>query len=268
MTNNFLWASDLHLDHLNNKKYSNFITKIQNECTNNSILLITGDTTVGQSIIKHHYELAKACSGKMLFVLGNHDRWNSSFLEVNDDLNNYAKHMPNAYFLDQVDYFKIESSLFVVGDSGWYDGRNGLQQQIRFYMNDWSLINELIGHNPFHINAYFADICAKRLEEKINLVIKKGADRVIILTHVPPYVETCRYLGQPSDDFALPWFSSKCMGDMLDHVAEKFTHIKFEVLSGHTHESFDYKRKENLIVHVASARYGDPQINKWQPTLW
>jgi Icc protein len=266
----FLWCSDLHLDHLGSKDYDDFLDRVAEECESpDTILFITGDTTTGLRVERDHYALAKACGGRVMFVLGNHDRWNSSFANVENRIKAMTQtHATNASFLDISDPIQIEPETFVVGDSGWYDGRNGLQGKSRFLMNDWFFIQEYLGREPFQASAQFADACAARLEMKMRAAIAAGAMRLIVLTHVPPYVEACRHLGKPSDTYALPWFSSQVIGDALDQIAEEFFHVKIEVLCGHTHDQFYYKHKDNLTVHVAWSEYGDPRIVNWQPTLW
>lgn len=270
MALNFRWCSDLHLDHLGVKDHQDFLALVKSECSSpDTILFVTGDTSTGMRVEGDHYKLAHAVAGKMMFVLGNHDRWNSSFANVENRIKVMTQaHATNASFLDISDPIQIEPETFVVGDSGWYDGRNGLQGKPRFLMNDWFFIQEYLGREPFQASAQFADACAARLEAKMRAAIAAGAMRLIVLTHVPPYVEACRHLGKPSDTYALPWFSSQVIGDVLDQIAEEFFHIKIEVLCGHTHDQFYYKRKDNLAVHVAWSEYGDPRIVNWQPTLW
>lgn len=263
------WGSDLHLDHIGIKKFNEFIDEVKNSCSQeNSILLLTGDTTVAKHITAHHTALANACNGSTMFVLGNHDRWGSSFSESYLFSQQVTKNNRNASFMDDCDCLEIENGTYVVGDSGWYDGRNGLQTTPRFIMNDWFCINEYRGKEPFRTSAIIADARAKILEDKIRKGIASGAKKLIVLMHVPPFEESCRYMGRPSDDFALPWFSSQIFGDTLDQVAAEFPHVMFEVLCGHTHDAYVYQRKNNLKVSVAGAQYGDPKIKQWSPTLW
>jgi predicted phosphohydrolase len=265
----FRWGGDWHLDHLGHKDLQDFLALVKTECSDpETVLLLTGDTTTGQRVEGDHYKLSEACGGKMLYVLGNHDRWNSGFADVEKRIKTSSIHSPNASFMDTVDHVQVEPGTFVVGDSGWYDGRNGLQGKPRFIMNDWYYIKEYIGKEPYKASADFADACARRLERKLRSAVAAGASRLIVLTHVPPYVESCRHLGNPSDEYALPWFSSQCIGDVLDQIAEEFHDVKLEVLCGHTHSPCLYKRRDNLVVHVTWAKYGYPQINAWQPTLW
>jgi predicted phosphohydrolase len=269
MTVNFRWISDAHLDNLGAKDYQDFIAQVKSKCSSHdTVLLITGDTTTGRRIEADHCQLAGACAGKMLYVLGNHDRWNSSFADVNKRIKSSSVHSPNASFMDLVDHVEVEPETFIVGDSGWYDGRNGLQGQPRFIMNDWFFIQEYIGKEPFKASAQLADACAARLEAKMRDAIAKGAMRLIVLTHVPPFVEACRHLGNPSDMYSLPWFSSQCIGDVLDQISEEFFHVQIEVLCGHTHSHATYKRHDNLHVSVKDAEYGSPEISSWKPELW
>jgi len=265
----YIWGSDLHLDHLRGNEFNEFIARVKAECVDpDTVLLLTGDTSVGTQVSGHHYALADAAAGRMLYVLGNHDRWGSSFADVDVKLEVTSVHMPRASFMDKVDYVELDPGTFAVGDSGWYDGRNGTQGNPRMIMNDWNYIHEYIGREPYKASAEFADARAKTLDTKMRAAIAAGAERLVVLTHAPPFVESCRYMGNPSDLYALPWFSSQVFGDTLDQVANEHWSVQIEVLCGHTHDRYVYKRCDNLMVHVAGAKYGDPQTIEWKPTLW
>lgn len=267
---NYLWASDLHLDHLGGREYQNFIFQLKNLCKlENKVLLCTGDTSAGTRVERDHAKIAEACNdSKFYYVLGNHDRWNSSFAETNKNLTQLQNEYSNACFMDLVDYVKLEDGTFVVGDSGWYDGRNGNQGNLDILMNDWWYIKEFIGYEPRQLSAKIADASAKKLETKLHNAIAAGAKQIIVLTHVPPYAEASRHLGKPCDDSGLPWFSCKCIGETIDMISDNNLEVKFEILCGHTHEAFQYRRTNNLNVQVAGAYYGNPKIVTWKPTLW
>jgi hydrogenase maturation factor len=75
-------------------------------------------------------------------------------------------------------------------------------------------------------------------------------------------------MGRPSDTYALPWFSSQALADVIDQVAKEFSHVKFEVLCGHTHDRYEYKRDDNLFCYVTGAAYGAPYVREYTPRLW
>lgn len=265
-------GSDLHIDHLNPEEKADFLTRVKRECDDpNAFLLITGDITSGRTLFEHIDNVAQASRARMLYVLGNHDLWGTSFAEANRVLRPHGLVDGHAVFMDLVDRVQLEDDLCVVGDTGWYDGRNGLQGAPRFIMNDWFYISEYRSNKTMSERAFsavIADARAAILEKKLRAAVAAGNNRVIVLTHVPPWVEACRHMGQPSDTYALPWFSSQALADVIDQVAKEFFHVKFEVLCGHTHDRYEYKRDDNLFCYVTGAAYGAPYVREYKPRLW
>lgn len=265
---NYLWSTDLHLDHINADERRDFFKKVTMDSSFDTTLLVTGDTTTSHHLFEHIDALGQACRGKMLYVCGNHDRWGSSLVKCDRTLRAHNSVQGHSVFMDLVDRVQLEDDLCVVGDSGWYDGRNGLQGNPLMILNDWFQIEEYRGQDPRRCSAVIADTRAKILEAKLRAACEAKNDRVIVLTHVPPFAEASRHMGRPCDNYALPWFSSQAIGDVLEQVAKEYFWVKFEVLCGHTHGRHLYKRDVNLTVHVGGADYGHPQVTSWTPTLW
>jgi predicted phosphohydrolase len=269
--NRLVLGSDLHLDHVSPLEKQEFLERVSRECSDpDCVLLLTGDLSRQQTLFEHIDNVAQACRGRMLYVLGNHDIWGGSFASANQALRPHGLVDGHAVFMDLVDRVQLEDDLCVVGDSGWYDGRNGEQGNPRFIMNDWFYISEYrtTKMSDRDFSAVVADARAATLEKKLRAAVEAGNNRVIVLTHVPPWVEACRHMGQPSDDYALPWFSSRVIADAIDQVAKEHFHVKFEVLCGHTHDRYEYRRDDNLNVYVSGAAYGAPYVREWKPSLW
>jgi len=268
----FVLGSDLHLDHLSPEERKEFFGRVTASCDDpDTVLLVTGDITSQKTLFEHIDGLAQSSRGRMLYVLGNHDYWGGSFAQANTTLRPHGMVDGHAVFMDLVDRVQLESDLCVVGESGWYDGRNGWQGRPKFIMNDWFYITEYRNNRTYSEKAFseiIADARAAILEKKLQAALAAGNKRIIVLTHVPPWVETCRHLGRPSDQKALPWFSSQVMADTIDQVAKENPDVMFEVLCGHTHDGFKHHRDSNLHVHVSGAAYGAPYVREWTPNLW
>lgn len=264
-------GSDLHLDHLSPQEKVEFLERLKRECDDpDAVLLLTGDITSGRTLFEHLDNIAQSSRARVLYVLGNHDFWGISFAEANRVLRPHGLVNGHAVFMDLVDRVQLEEDLCVVGDTGWYDGRNGLQGAPQFIMNDWFFISEYKNSQTSEraFSAKIADARAATLEKKLRDAVAAGNNRIIVLTHVPPWVESCRHLGRPSDIYALPWFSSKAIADVIDQVAKEFFRVKFEVLCGHTHDRYEYKRDDNLFCYVTGAAYGAPYVREYKPRLW
>ncbi len=265
----YAWITDPHLDHLSPEELKDFHRQVRDNTTMDTTLLVTGDITTSRRLFEHIDGLGQACRGKMLYILGNHDRWGSSLAQCERDLRPHNLPQGHSVFMDLVDSIELEEGLHVVGDSGWYDGRNGLQGNPRMILNDWFYVEEYKGKNERSCSAEIADRRAKILEEKLRKVCASDKTKhVIVITHVPPYPEAALHMGRPGDDYAQPWFTSRVIGDVLDQVAKEFFWVKFEVLCGHTHSRAHYKHDDNLVVTTGEAQYGDPRIVPWKPTLW
>ncbi len=101
--------------------------------------------------------------------------------------------------------------------------------------------------------AYFENILPQTLE---------NYQHVIVLTHVPPFKESCWHEGEISADDWLPHFSCKAVGDVLRKFMSTFPHRRMTVLCGHTHSSGQVTILPNLVVKTGGAEYGLPWIQE------
>lgn len=264
----YTWIVDPHLDHLDEVELDAFCSTVAGETHDDGVTFVTGDISTAGRLDDHVGWLAVACRGRLLYVLGNHDRWGGSVSGTGKLLAACSSPTSKDVFMDAVPHVVLPDGTYVVGDSGWYDGRNGQQGAPMLIMRDWFLVNEYVAADPRATSQAIADTCARTLERKLNDACRLGAERVIVITHVPPYPEAARYMGKPSDGVGLPWFTSRATGDALDRVAAANPRASFEVLCGHTHEHVHYRRARNLNVRTGAASYGAPSIVRWEPDLW
>ncbi len=95
------------------------------------------------------------------------------------------------------------------------------------------------------------------LEQAVNM---PGTKNIIILTHIPPFKESCLHNGIISNNDWLPYFSSKATGDILIDIAIKNPSIEFLTYCGHTHSSGFYQPLKNLTIKAGGAEYYKPEI--------
>jgi hypothetical protein len=88
---------------------------------------------------------------------------------------------------------------------------------------------------------------------------------ILIVTHVPPFVEACWYEGKQSDDEYLPHFSNPSAGVPIQEIAQSNPDRNFVVLCGHTHGKSEIKILPNLKVYTGGAEYKSPTINEIIP---
>ncbi len=87
-------------------------------------------------------------------------------------------------------------------------------------------------------------------------------NKLIVLTHIPPFRESCRHEGEISADDWLPHFACKAVGDVLLEIMENHPDKEMTVLCGHAHSSGVCQILPNLQVKTGGAKYGSPKIQK------
>jgi Icc protein len=242
------WATDIHLDHVIDRDA--FYKKIE-QCKNG--LLISGDIANGKLLETILDELATV-GVPIYFVLGNHDFYGISIVEGHK-----IARESKLTFLTQSDLIEFDD-FTLLGDDGWYDLRNGIPGGV--YLNDFNLIKEL--KNPairdFTIQE-LADKSVERINFKLYNACKIGKP-IVMITHVPPFMENAVYQGKISNSSWQPYFSCRAMGDLLTYQMENFPDVSLTVLCGHSHGSAD-NTFDNIRCITGGAQYRNPQLQKF-----
>lgn len=259
----FAWATDIHLDFVRDDQ--RFLAFAQSLIAQSPTgIFLTGDLSTSRHLIHHLSVLEKAVQRPIYFVLGNHDYYGGSIENVRKGMRELGNISPFLRYMPTMPYYTLSQSTGLIGHDGWYDANHGDWQSSNFGMSDWSAIHDFL---PVNGNkATIVGLARKLAHEGVTHVhdsIKKAVKyhkNIIILTHFPPFREAHIHEGKPGDGHALPWFTSKMMGDMLLDASKSFPHVQFTVLAGHTHGKFDGKIAPNLSVHVGGADYGNPVL--------
>lgn len=258
---NYTWLTDTHLDHLDEKSIVNFGKTVAS--TGATGIFWTGDISNGPRLISHLAAFEQAVQRPIYFVLGNHDYYGSQIEFQRKRLGELANISPYLKYMPNSSYLTLSPLTAVVGHDGWYDAFHGDPMRGTFILNDWNMINEYVSAKGI------VDIIgiSRKLAHEGTLHVMKGiksatryARNIIVLTHVPPFKEAATYRGRPSDEDALPWYTSKMMGDMLTDAAKSFPNHTFTVLCGHTHGKAEHHPTKNMVVRVGEAKYGAPAV--------
>jgi len=214
----FQIASDLHLDF--NALLKNKIPVIEPYA---DLLIMPGDLCECKNLFE---SLKKFCDlfKEVIYVPGNHDYYDSSFQEVEDELSQAESVFKNLYVLENR-IVEIENKR-ILGTTLWFenDPNNILYSR---YLSDFDLIN---GFVP---TVYDKNAKAKAFLEKF---MKKGD---IVVTHHMPHHKSIapEYKGDQLNRFFY------C--NMEELISEREPSIW---IHGHTHHSFDYKANKTRIV--------------------
>ena len=159
-------------------------------------------------------------------------------------------------------YLSLSEQTALVGHSGWGDGGYGdfLASTVR--LNDYLKIADLVGDDPAARLASLTHLGEEGADHLERYITAAFADHrhVIVVTHVPPFVEACWYQGQATLNEWTPHFSCKAVGDRLLKIADHHPEKHLYVVCGHTHSGGVAEMRDNLTVVTGGAEYGQPAL--------
>jgi predicted phosphohydrolase len=261
-----IWGTDFHFNFLRNdfavRKFGEYLSK---EYPDNTGIIITGDISDGTHIVNHLKEFSSSFTNPIYFVLGNHSYYDASWSKIDSLVTKIVDEIPHLYWLNQG--IHEVCGHVICGVCGWYDAYHG-NSNSNVELNDFYNIAELLPqsrYRPLLLEeirrraGFEADTLARHLKE----ACKTDNEVIIVGTHIPPYAESAWHNGKTSDREWVPWFSSASTGATLDRFAEHNPDKKFIVLTGHSHGSGIYQRRDNMTVYTGPAVYGFPNVSGW-----
>jgi hypothetical protein len=257
---NVAWLTDIHLNFLREAGLKAFFESLPRT----DAFAITGDIGEAHDVAAHLRRFAEI--GPTYFVLGNHDFYRGSIFGVRAQVQELCREIPNLRWMPGAGVVPLTETTCLVGHDGWGDGRLGDYDGSDVMLSDFALIGEFDG--------FFED-SAIRLA-KLHALGGEAAGylrgvlhhalaqfrHVIVLTHVPPFRESCWHEGAVSTDNWLPFFACKAVGDALHEAMAAATDRKMTVLCGHTHSSGEVQILPNLRVLTGGADYGKPCVQR------
>jgi Icc-related predicted phosphoesterase len=258
------WLTDLHLNFLRFDDRREFYQDVL--ATRPDAVLIGGDIAEAPTLVEMLREIEQALRVPVYFVLGNHDFYHSSFEDVQAKLRSMLAFTEPRQFVyltnSGVQLLTDETAL--IGDNGWADGRFGDYLNSRVMLNDYFLIREFVGLSAserLRLLNQLADAAAARIAPKLREACNKRS-HVVLLTHVPPFLEASWHEGKTSEPEWLPHFASKAMGDTILEVMDEHPECQLLVLCGHTHSSGVAQIRPNVLVKTGAAVYGHPAVQE------
>lgn len=282
----FLWLTDLHFDSLKQPERESLKGTLAHASL--KYLFITGDISISRTILADlEFLLTAAPNTEIYFTLGNHDFWGGEFSKVRKKVKKFCDRYENIHYLSVQDeplFIEINGSkVAVIGHEGWNDG--GANWEAMASKMDYLRIKSFHFRDPDE--GYFSLHYANELNDSMLRKIKRKCisearlsaenlgsqlqkalretDKVIILTHIPPFRSSCKYNGKLAVNEWLPHYSSQTVGDSIVKTIAQFYDKKVVILCGHTHEEAIDGINDNLRVHVGKADYKtvDIQSNDW-----
>jgi len=185
------WMTDIHLNFIDLTTRQKFYQKIiDSEC--NSVLL-SGDIAEAPSIKNILQELAIFIKKPIYFVLGNHDYYRSQVDEVRIEMTALTASNEYLFWLPASPPLQLDNNTLLVGQDGWADGRLGDYHNSRVVLNDSRMISDLfqeklVGRSQLLAKMQqLADYDASQLQEQLIQAAIQRPQRIIVLTHIPPF---------------------------------------------------------------------------------
>jgi len=270
MTKKVAWLTDIHLDWLDSPAeidaLAHRVLAFSPEC-----VLLSGDISLAPELAGHLSALAERLRLPVFFVLGNHDFYGSSIEETRALARRLSAESPWLRWLTCSEPVELTATTGLIGHDGWGDGRlgNGVRSQI--LLSDFYLIDELSGlisepgglpTSALHaqLNA-LGDEAARHIARVLPAALARFR-QVLLVTHVPPFRESCWHEGRISDDDWLPHFTCQAVGDVLLDVMTSHPAHELTVLCGHTHSPGLARIRPNLLVKTGGATYGVPAVQE------
>jgi predicted phosphohydrolase len=256
-----IWLTDIHLDFLSNSACASFFVNIASQQPD--AVFLTGDISLAPSLISHLRAMADSVKAPIYFVLGNHDFYHGSISSVRAAVSQCCRTHPLLRYLPDAGVVGLTQSIALVGHDGWGDSRYGDYATSPVRMNDHLLIKELTGLAPQALQErlrQLGDEAAAYLRETLPLALDRY-EHVVVLTHVPPFKESCWYQGRVGHHDWLPFFACQAVGDALRELMADRPDRRLTVYCGHTHNAGTAQILPNLQVFTGEAEYGAPQVN-------
>jgi predicted MPP superfamily phosphohydrolase len=254
------WITDIHLNFVDDDGIEKFCQTMLS--AEPAALLVGGDIGEAPTVQAYLEILENRLQRPIYFVLGNHDFYQSTIAEVRNQAVALTQLSQWLHWLPAVDVVELSPRTALVGHDGWSDGRLGDFFGSPVCLNDYQFIDELRGLNKDELHRKLnalGDEAAIHLKKVLAQALSRFDD-VIVLTHVPPFRESCLYQGKPGNKNWLPHFTCKAVGDVLIEMATAYPDCQMTVLCGHSHHAAHIDILPNLSVKTGAATYGEPQL--------
>lgn len=253
------WATDIHLDHCGADTIQTFMAEIAAQQPD--ALALTGDLSDGLQLQGHLEQIANDLQIPVYFILGNHDYYESSIVQVRQEMRQLSQNHPFLRWLPSGEVFALSEQSCIVGHGGWGDGRNGDLKNSWLKLTDFRLIQELALAGEAGREAllhHLGDEGAAHLQAVLPAALAQY-QQTIVLVHAPPYREACLYGAEMADDNWAPHFTCRAIGDLLQQI-EIQPWQQVTVLAGHTHNICELDYRAGLKIRVGTAEYGQPRL--------
>lgn len=228
-------------------------------------MLITGDVSVAGHIMLYLQAICQACGDRpVYYVNGNHDYFGSSFKEVNTALAVLMMQQSNLYVLGRGEVIELSKTTALIGHRGWYDGLNGLGAKTRVVCPDRYAIEDFKHLNRakfFEMLHSLGEKSADYFRRLLPYALKRYG-KVIVATHVPPFIQGVLHKKKMCPWDQQPFFSSLLIGNTIGGISKRFPNQLIDVYAGHTHSASSIAIRSNVYQEVLYTPAFKPRTGK------
>lgn len=253
------WLTDIHLNFLRGDVRG---LREQLAAVGPDGVVITGDISEAPTLARDLGALDRVLWMPTWLVLGNHDFYGGSIADVRAQVADLCRNSKWLRYLPVEGVVPLGGGTALVGHDGWADGRLGDYAGSQLVLNDFLVIEDLVGRNAADRLARLhalGDEAAAYLRDVLPRALGRYR-QVVVATHVPPFAEACWHEGHLGDDQHLPHFTCAAVGEALGQIARQRPERQIVVLCGHTHSRGVARVLPNLVVKTGGATYGQPAI--------
>jgi predicted MPP superfamily phosphohydrolase len=260
------WLTDVHLNFVPPRQVSAFLDSLDQLPVD--VLLFGGDISESSRLLLDLSEMVARIRKPIYFVLGSHDYFRSSIQLVRFNVAQLCQRMPNLCWLNTSGVVELSPNTALIGHDGWGDGLLGNFEEAAQLQEELQ-IEELTTYDRYSLFARLSELgqeCAAHLEQTLGAALERY-DNICLLTHVPPFAESCWYEGSLANERMLPRFTCAAAGRVIQTLMADHPTKKLTVLCGHTHSSGSAAILPNVRVWTGGAQYGSPQLQRlfWVP---
>ena len=252
-------ATDLHLDKARPETVATFLGSLGG--VQADIMLLAGDLSNRANYSEHLALLAREFGRPVILVRGNHDFFGGSMKSADACHARAIDEAGDVMHLNGDQVVEIADGVGIIGHDGWYDGISGLGIATPNEIPGLMEITEYRNGNrdiSFKIMLARSHESAEAIARGIVQAARKGITRIIVLTHVPPFVEATRYNGSVTSDELLPFFCNAPLGEVLLAFSRERPDVRIHILCGHTHRA-SRMVLGNLSVETLAGKSGHPR---------
>ena len=254
------WVTDPHLNFLSPESLESFCGELAGQSVNG--LVITGDIAEADTVVPILNKLDQALSFPIYFVLGNHDYYGGNIASIRTQVRQWAASSIRSSWMPAAGVIPLTERSALIGHGGWGDGQVGDFMGSNIGLNDYLMIEDLRGlPKPELLQSLkiLGEEAARSLEENLSRSIETY-EETILVTHVPPYLESCWYQGQATLNEWTPHFTCGAVGTMLSRLMAEHPEHTLRVYCGHTHNAGVAEIAPNITVYTGGAEYHSPAL--------